>query len=77
MKGKSNVAVEDLHLKQLVRNIPYSEDFVMQNALEAHSKEKGMDEMSEEEYESFSDDDDIISFHQKTSIIATNLSVIE
>lgn len=32
----------------------------------------------DDQYESLSDEeDDIVSFHQKTSIIATNLSVIE
>ena len=78
MKGKSNITPEQLHLKQLVEKITYDEDHVMQNSL-AKDLEQKVDIDAEESYEeeSLSDEDDIISFHQKTSIIATNLSVIE
>ena len=76
MRGKQNVDPEELHLKQQVKHIPYSEDHVMQKALEEDLKEKN-EEDEDEDYSSVSDDDDIVSFHQKTSIIATNLSVIE
>jgi len=33
MKGKTNVAPEDLHLKKIIQHIPYPEDHVMQEAL--------------------------------------------
>jgi hypothetical protein len=61
-----------------VKHITYEEDHVMQKALaEDLQKEVHLSE-EEDQYESLSDDeDDIVSFHQKTSIIANNLSVIE
>ena len=76
MKGKSNIKPEDLHLKQLVKHIPFEEDHVMKKSLEDGLKENL--EEDEDDYISFSsEEDDIVSFHEKTSIIATNLSVIE
>jgi hypothetical protein len=79
MEGISNVKPEELHLKQLVKHITYEDDHVMQKALEEDLKrEVHMSDEEEEAYfETESDEDDIVSFHQKTSIIASNLSVIE
>jgi hypothetical protein len=76
MRGKNNVDVKDLHLKQHVEHIPFEEDHVMKKALEDGLNEDADLNDEEESLESISDDDDIVSFHQKTSIIATNLSVI-
>lgn len=79
MKGKNNVAPEELHLKKLVKHIPYEEDHVMQKALQEDLKVKVDLNASSDDDDSFSsaEEDDIVSFHQKTSIIASNLSVIE
>lgn len=33
LKDKKNVTVEDLHLKQMVKHIPYNEDHVLQNSI--------------------------------------------
>ena len=76
MKDKINVTVEELHLKNLISHIPYSEDHVMQNSMKIDEQTPvNFDE--ESDYETESSEDDIISYKQKTSIIATNLSVIE
>lgn len=79
MEGISNVKPEELHLKQLVKHITYEDDHVMQKALEEDLKKEVhlSDEEEEAYFETESDEDDIVSFHQKTSIIASNLSVIE
>jgi hypothetical protein len=49
----------------------------MQRALEADLKVKVDIEAPLDSSSFSSDEDDIVSFHQKTSIIASNLSVIE
>lgn len=48
MKGKSNVAPEELHLKQMVKHIPFEEDHAMIRTLE-----KGLEENEEEEEEDY------------------------
>lgn len=49
----------------------------MRKALQEDLNAKVDLDASESESSFSSDEDDIISFHQKTSIIASNLSVIE
>lgn len=50
----------------------------MQKALQEDLKVKvDLDASLSQDYSSMSSEDDIVSFHQKTSIIASNLSVIE
>ena len=49
MKGISNVQPEELHLKQRIKHIPFSEDHAMQKTLEEGLKPKD----EEDDYEDY------------------------
>jgi hypothetical protein len=53
MKGINNVTPEELHLKTLIKHIPYEEDHVMIRALEEDLNKK-VDIQAEDEDEDYS-----------------------
>ena len=77
MKGKKNVDPESLHLKQYVEKLPYNEDHVIQEAIERDAAEMVDMDKESSDYETDSEEDDIISYRAKTSIISSNLATVE
>ena len=58
-----------------MEKLSLKEDHVMRRALEEHAKEE-VDLDEERSYESESDEEDIIEYRQRTSVISSNLNEI-